>query len=58
MSYFFNSDFEDYLASDCETYQIQSNKKNQELEYFILWLEDEALYSEKKICPSIYKIFI
>ena len=48
MSYFFNGDFEDYLTSDSESYKIQSSKKNQELEYFILWLEIEALYTEKK----------
>lgn len=48
MSYFFNGDFEDFLASNEEKYEIQSSKKNQELEYFILWLENEPLYTEKK----------
>ncbi len=48
MSYFFNSDFEDYLASSNTQYKINSNKRNQELEYFILWLEQEALYSTKQ----------
>lgn len=48
MSYFFNGDFEDFLASSKEHYTINSNKRNQELEYLILWLEDEALYTTKK----------
>ena len=47
MSYFFNCDLEDFLASDKEKYQINSNKQNQEFEYFILWLEVEALYTQK-----------
>lgn len=48
MSLFFNADFEDYLASQENEYRIVSNKRNQELEYFILWLESESLYSSKK----------
>ena len=48
MSWFFNSDFEDYLKSSQNSYSVQSNKKNQEFEYFILWLEDESLFSLKK----------
>ncbi len=48
MSWFFNCDLEDFLKSGKNRYEIQSNKFNQEFEYFILWLENEALYSTKK----------
>ena len=47
MSYFFNCDLEDFLASDKKNYTINSNKQNQEFEYFLLWLESEALYTQK-----------
>jgi len=47
-SWFFNADFEDFLASEATSYTPKSSRQNQELEYFILWLEDEALYSTKK----------
>lgn len=57
MSYFFNGDFEDFLASDSKTYTINSNKKNQEFEYLILWLEEEELYTTKKY-ESDYLSFI
>lgn len=48
MSWFFNSDLEDFFKNGKDQYQINSNKKNQELEYFILWLENEALYTTKR----------
>ena len=48
MSYFFNGDFESFLASEMTRYVPQSNRINQEFEYFILWLEEEPLYSKKK----------
>lgn len=47
VSYFFNSDFEDFLSSGKSEYKINSSKRNQELEYFILWLEEQTLYSTK-----------
>lgn len=47
VSYFFNSDFEDFLATEKTDYQIISTKRNQELEYFILWLENKPLYTTK-----------
>jgi hypothetical protein len=48
MSYFFNADSESFLKSSKKEYNLDSNKVNQEFEYFILWLEDEALYSLKQ----------
>lgn len=48
ISYFFNSDLEDFLSSGKSEYKISSSKKNQELEYFILWLEDQPLYTTKE----------
>lgn len=47
ISYFFNADFEDFLASGEHVYKINSSRQNQELEYFILWLEEYALYTTK-----------
>jgi hypothetical protein len=52
MSYFFNCDLEDFLSSKKEKYQINSNKQNQEFEYFILWLENEALFTHKSYDDS------
>lgn len=57
MSYFFNCDLEDFLASDKKSYEINSNKQNQEFEYFILWLEEESLFSLKNY-DSEYITFI
>ena len=48
VAYCFNGDFEDYLESDQGIYQFVSNKRNQELEYFILWLEHSPLYTLKE----------
>ncbi len=47
VSYFFNSDFEDFLSSGKSEYKINSSKRNQELEYFIMWLEDQPLYTTR-----------
>jgi hypothetical protein len=52
MSFAFNVDFEDFLKSDNDEYQFISTKKTQEFEYFILWLEEDPLYSLKKYEPS------
>jgi hypothetical protein len=48
VSFFFNADSESFLKGKRANYTIESNKINQEFEYFILWLEDESLYSTKK----------
>ena len=55
MSWFFNGDFEDFLNSDLEDYSINFSKKNQELEYFILWLEEESLLTNKEYDSSYIK---
>ena len=57
VSFLFNADSEFFLKSNRDTYTIESNKKNQEFEYFILWLEDEPLFSNKRY-DSDYLDFI
>jgi hypothetical protein len=52
VTWFFNSDLEDYLASDNTHYPFNSNKRNQELEYFLFWLEKEKVYTTKKYDES------
>jgi len=57
MSFAFNVDFEDFLKSNNNEYQFISTKKTQEFEYFILWLEEDSLYSLKSY-DSNYLAFV
>lgn len=46
MSQFFNADFEQQIFSNSQI--IKSNKINQELEYFLFYLESDSVFTTKK----------